>query len=265
MADHPNAVAKVYIGWDPREIPAYDVTVDSLRRHASIPVSVTPLMLHRLELAGLMRRPRHKLKKGRSITIQEGSVQRRWVTAAQSGTMIDDLSDAPMATEFAVSRFLTPLLAGSGWALFIDCDMLFLADVAELFALADDRYAVMVVKHPPLRSQGFKMDGQPQVPYRRKNWSSVMLFNCDHPANLRLTLEHVNAVPGRDLHAFDWLLDHEIGELDPGWNWLVNVMPRPDSPKLAHYTLGGPWLPGWQGAEHDDLWLSAAARRGAGD
>lgn len=264
MADHPNAAAKVYIGWDPRETGAYSVAVDSLLRNSSIPVAVTPLQLSRLELGGLVRRPRSMLSKGRQLRVTDGRIERRWVTAAQRGTMIDEISDAPMSTEFACSRFIVPLLAQSGWALFVDCDVLFLADVRELFALADDRFAVMVVQHGELAGGGFKMDGQPQVPYRRKNWSSVMLFNCDHPANRRLTLDVVNAVPGRDLHAFAWLDADLIGALPGEWNWLVGVQPRPASPKLAHYTLGGPWLPSWKGAEHDDLWLSAAAGAGAG-
>jgi len=264
MADHPNGAAKVYIGWDPREVEAYNVAEFTLRELATVPVDVTPLVLSRLELQGLMRRPRSTLRPGRSLAVTEGHVQRRWVTASQAGTMFDDLSGAPMATEFALSRFLVPMLAQRGWALFVDCDVLFLADVAELFALADPRFAVMVVQHGDLPTAGFKMDGQPQVPYPRKNWSSVMLFNCNPPANLGLRLDVINSKPGRWLHGFGWLSDHDIGQLPAAWNWLVNVNPYPSPPKLAHYTLGGPWLPGWRGAEHDDLWLSAAARRGSG-
>ena len=52
------------------------------------------------------------------------------------------------STDFAFSRFLVPLLSGfEGWALFMDCDMLMLDDVARLWALRDERYAVQVVKH----------------------------------------------------------------------------------------------------------------------
>jgi hypothetical protein len=263
MVDHRNAAAKVYIGWDPREVAAYDVAVWSLLERATVPVAITPLKLRNFELTRMLCRPRSTLRPGRSLRVAEGRVERKWVAASQAGTMVDDISGAPMSTEFALSRFLVPLLAQSGWALFTDCDVLFLGDVAELFALADPRFAVMVVKHGELPTAGFKMDGQVQVPYPRKNWSSVVLFNCDHPANLALTLEVINTMPGRWLHAFRWLADELIGELPPAWNWLVNVNPYPDAPKLAHYTLGGPWLPGWQGAEHDDLWLSAAARRGS--
>lgn len=256
----PRNVARVWIGSDPRELDAYSVAVDSLFDHASIPVSVSPLDLRRLELAGLMRRPRTVLKRGRPFVVADGRAERRITTAAAAGTMWDEISAAPMATEFAVSRFLVPVLAQHGFALFIDCDMLFLADVAELFALADDRFAVQCVKHAPLPSTGWKMDGQPQLPYPRKNWSSVVLWNCDHPANRALTVDRINSMTGRDLHRFGWLDDAQIGELPPAWNWLVGVQPLPEAPKLAHYTLGGPWLPGWSPREHDDLWLSAAAR-----
>lgn len=238
MADHPSAVS-VYVGWDAREVWAYEVACHSLLKRSSVPVRITPLRLRPLELAGLIRRPR----------------------SVKHGRMWDHVSDAPMSTEFANSRFLTPLLAQSGWALFVDCDVVFLEDVAALFALADDEYAVMCVQHDSLTGQGdgWKMDGQMQTDYPRKNWSSVMLFNCDHPANRGLSLERINGLPGRDLHRFCWLDDRWIGALPAEWNWLVGVQSRPPTPKLAHFTLGGPWLPGWVPHEHDDLWLATAA------
>lgn len=238
------SVANVFIGWDAREVRAYEVACHSLTYWASVPVQITPLRLRPLELAGLIRRPR---------------------SVGRGGQMWDHISDAPMSTEFAVSRFLTPLLAQSGWALFMDPDVVALADVAELLALANDEFAVMCVQHGDLAgrgSGGWKMDRQMQTSYARKNWSSVMLFNCDHPANRGLTLEKINAMPGRDLHRFCWLDDRWIGELPGEWNWLVGVQPRPAAPKLAHFTLGGPWLAGWEPHEHDDLWLAASANCG---
>lgn len=253
----PN-VARVYIGWDPREIDAYEVAKRTLIRTASVPVSITPLVLHQLELAGLMRRPLRKLQKGKGMVIKNGQVEKRVITSAQSMQMWDEISDAPMSTQFANSRWLTPLLAQTGWALFVDCDVVFLADVAELFAHADPQYAVMCVQHGAIEGNGFKMDGQIQTSYSRKNWSSVVLFNCDHPKNRGLTLELINKRPGRDLHRFCWLDDSDIGRLPGEWNWLVNVQPRPKAPKLAHFTLGGPWLPQWERQPHDDIWLGAS-------
>lgn len=223
----------LYMGWDQREQEAYRVAVRSLTRVSELlPI---PLRVDRLAAHGLLRRP----------------VDRR-------GQMYDIHSNAPCATEFAASRFLTPMLAQTGWALFVDCDVVFLSDPMELLRIADPSKAVMVVKHVNGHEAGTKMDGQVQTVYPRKNWSSVMLFNCDHPANRRLTLQDVNERPGRDLHAFYWLSDDEIGDLPSEWNWLVGVQEKPASPKIAHLTLGGPWLPDWREAEHDDIWLRAA-------
>jgi lipopolysaccharide biosynthesis glycosyltransferase len=225
---------KVYIGHDEREEKALEVALRSLD-HVSPTVSPTVLQSERLAAHGLLRRAQDL-----------------------RGGIYDLPSNAPCATQFAISRFLVPMLAHEGWALFVDCDVVFLADVAELFALADPSKAVMVVKHQNGHHAGTKMDGQPQVLYPRKNWSSVVLWNCEHAANRRLSLQDVNERPGRDLHAFYWLHDDEIGTLPAAWNWLVGVQPKPETPKLAHFTLGGPWLPTWIGAEHDELWLGAS-------
>lgn len=224
---------RVFIGYDQREAEAYRVAVKSLKA-VSPRADVTPLDVDRLAAFGLLRR----------------HVDRR-------GQMYDLTSNAPQSTDFAVSRFLVPHLAQTGWALFTDCDVVFLSPIEHLFALADPRYAVMVVKHEQAGG-GTKMDGQAQTSYARKNWSSVCLFNADHPANRRLSLQDVNERPGRDLHAFYWLHDSEIGELPAEWNWLAGVQPPPVSPAIAHFTLGGPWLPNWPGAEHDEIWEGAA-------
>ena len=226
---------KIFIGYDSRESAAYDVAESSLRKRASAPVYVTPLFADKLAACGLLRRAQDR-----------------------RGVIYDIPSNAPCSTDFAISRFLVPHLAQTGFALFVDCDVVFLADVAELFSLADPTKAVMVVKHAPLKATGTKMDGQAQLAYSRKNWSSVVLWNADHPANRRLSLQDVNERPGRDLHKFYWLHDSEIGELPAAWNWLVGVQPKPDDPKLAHFTGGGPFTPGWRGAEHDYIWLREA-------
>ena len=228
---------KVFIGQDPRERAAGKVAESSLLRTSSIPVSVTSLHLDRLAAAGLLRRP----------------------TDARGG-LYDLPSQAPASTEFAISRFLVPMLAQHGWALFVDCDVVFMDDVANLLAITQDRFAVQVVKHQHWPKGETKMIDQVQTSYSRKNWSSVCLWNCDHPANRRLTLDDVNHRPGRDLHAFYWLADSEIGTLPPRWNWLVGEQPVPDNPAIAHFTNGGPWLPGWAAAEHDAIWLDEARR-----
>lgn len=225
---------RVYMGYDPREELAYRVAEDSIRRYRP-GINVVPLKLEKLEAQGLVRRPREII----------------------DGKMWDVNSKAPMSTEFAITRFLPPLLSQSGWALFVDSDIVVYEDLSNILMHADSRYAVMCVKHPALEGTAAKMDGQAQIAYHRKNWSSVMLFNCDHPANRGLTLSAINVVPGKDLHRFFWLDDDEIGELPERWNWLVNVRPRPEYVSIAHFTLGGPWFKDWVAAENDELWETA--------
>jgi lipopolysaccharide biosynthesis glycosyltransferase len=173
-----------------------------------------------------------------------------------SKVLWDPISDAPMSTKFAISRFFLPMLAERGWALFVDSDVLFRAPVNRIFDNLDDHYAVYCVKHPEMPEEsGVKMSGQIRVPYKRKNWSSVVCWNCDHPANKALTLNMLNSVPGRDLHRFSWLDDNAIGELGPEWNYLVNVSPEPPvSPRIAHFTLGVPTQEGCSSVQYADEW-----------
>ncbi len=227
---------KVYMGFDSREELAYDVArLSILKRSDHKEVRVIPLELKRL--SSILTRP---------IENREGKL---WCP----------ISDAPMATEFAISRFCVPFLEHKGWVLFVDCDIILRGDIRELFSQANDDYAVMVVKHQQPDTGAVKMDGQVQTYYERKNWSSVVLWNCSHPSNKKLTAEFLNNWPGRDLHAFRWLEDKEIGDLSPEWNYLVGTHgpeARPDeNQKLLHFTLGGPWLPNWAGGVADDLWL----------
>jgi hypothetical protein len=175
------------------------------------------------------------------------------------GQLYDLNSAAPQSTDFAISRFFVPLLQHSGWALFVDADVVFLQDPRELLKFADPSKAVLVVQHAPMVVSGTKMDGQLQQSYARKLWSSVVLWNCDHPAHRRLNLITLNQWPGRDLHAFGWLADSEIGKLPGRFNWLVGMQPKPDNLAIAHFTLGCPALPEWAPREHDDIWLEAAA------
>lgn len=219
---------RLFIGYDPAEKLAYDVAVKSLSIYSK--VEPEPLDEEKLRAQGLYTR----------------LVDKR-------GQMYDLPSNAPCSTEFASSRFLTPILCQSGWALFVDCDVIFLDDPRKLLKIADPSKAVQVVKHSHI-GEGVKMGGMIQTSYSRKNWSSVMLFNCDHQANRRLTVEDVSRRPGRDLHGFCWLHDSEIGDLPSEWNWLVNVQEKPEEPKIAHYTNGGPWIKGWIDSPHDKLW-----------
>jgi lipopolysaccharide biosynthesis glycosyltransferase len=209
---------KVFIGYDPREAVAYSVLAHSIHARASEPVAIAPLMLS--ELKGILTRERHPLQ----------------------------------STDFSFSRFLTPYLSDyAGWSLFMDCDMLVRDDIARLYALRDERHAVMVVKHEHVPKETTKFLDQPQTPYQKKNWSSVMLFNN---AKCRaLTPEYVNAASGLELHQFKWLANDElIGEIPARWNHLVGYNPpRPDA-ALVHYTLGGPYFEEYRDCEYAQEW-----------
>jgi hypothetical protein len=232
-------VNSVYMGFDPREKIAYDVAEFSLHRRTTTPYNVVPLKASDLARDGHLWR----------------------TVAVQNGQMWDVISEAPMSTEFAISRFLTPILhrqayGKEGWALFVDCDVLFLEDLDRLFDLCDDRYAVMCVQHEYTPKPGVKMDKQQNPIYSRKNWSSVMLFNCAHASNDLLTTDVVNSVPGRDLHRFFWLEDGDIGTLPKEWNSLIGEKGYDiDTAKIAHYTLGGPWLGNKIDDKADKVWL----------
>lgn len=225
----------VFIGHDAREQIAYEVCEKSLRAHAKHPVAVQPISSSTLGSA--YYRPQS----------QRGAV--RW----------DELSNAPMSTEFAIARFFVPTIHRNGWALFCDCDFLWRAPVDELFALADDQYAVMVVKHAHRLEMCAKMDGQIQLPYPRKNWSSLVLWNCGHPATQRLTLRLLNSVPGLYLHQFTWLSDDQIGGLPLEWNWLEGIN-APLEPKAVHFTRGIPAMAGYENSAFAAEWWSYASR-----
>jgi hypothetical protein len=200
----------------------------SIERRSSIPVAVTPIKLDDVRAKGLYTR--------------EG--------------------DPLASTEFTYSRFLTPALAGySGFVLYCDCDFLWLADIAELAALADPSKAVQCVQHDHRPPEATKMDGKAQSVYPRKNWSSLMLFNCDHPSVRALTPQVVNRETGAYLHRMRWARDADIGALPAQWNWLEGWSPLPgsDIPKVIHFTRGGPWYDEWRNVAFADLWLAERA------
>ena len=213
---------KVFVGYDSREDIAYQVCKHSIVSKQP-DAEVRPLVQKELRDSGWYRRPVDKLA----------------------------------STEFTFTRFLVPELAGfQGWALFMDCDMILTTDIKELFDQADDQYAVMCVQHDYTVKEGTKMDGQKQTVYPRKNWSSVVLFNCGHPSNANLTQDFVNEpeLNGAYFHRFSWLKDEEIGKLDHTWNYLVGVYDDIETPKLIHYTEGGPWFENYRNCEFHQLW-----------
>lgn len=229
----------IWIGYDSRPVEAiaFAVTRHSIRRRLTCPVPINALYLKELQERHLYTR---------SI-------------AEKDGKLWDPISQAPMSTEFAISRFLVPHLARDGWALFLDSDMLARVNLAHLFEGLSSKYAIYCVKHKHEPVTDTKMDGQVQTIYPRKNWSSFVVFNCRHPANQRLTLDMVNNLPGRDLHRFCWLEDDEIGELDVSWNWLAGHSDPSINPRVIHYTEGIPLLPDYSATPYAAEWFAELA------
>lgn len=193
----------IFLGYDPREAIVYHVCSNSIIRTASEPVSLNPLALSTIN------------------TYTEGH---------------NDGSNA-----FIYSRFLVPSLMNyKGWAIFIDGDMILRDDIAKLWNMRDDSKAVMVVKHDYKTKMKKKYLGSPNEDYPRKNWSSVILWNCGHPDNQQVTPEFVEKSTGAQLHRFTWLDDSVIGELPIEWNWLPDEFGVNEGAKLLHYTLGAP-------------------------
>ena len=215
---------KVFIGYDSREDIAYQVCKHSiLSRNPD--VEVIPLKQNDLRSQGLYTRD----------------------------------EDVLASTEFTFTRFLVPHLANyDGWAVFVDCDFVFTDNVANLFKQAENQdFAVMVVQHDYQPKNTVKMDGKTQYVYPRKNWSSLILWNCGHASNAKVTPDMVNTATGAFLHRFQWLENHEIGALSPEWNWLVGWYqePKDGKPKAIHYTEGGPWFPNYLHCEYGAVWM----------
>lgn len=217
MSDEP---FRVFVGYDPREAAAFSVLAHSIHARASHPVTVAPLMLSQLN--GVLTRERDPLQ----------------------------------STDFSFSRFLTPYFSEyRGWSLFMDCDMVMLDDIAELWKLRDERYAVMCVKHHHVPKEEQKFLGETQTKYAKKNWSSVMLFN--NAKCTALTVDYVNTASGLELHQFKWLESEGlIGELPLRWNLLADVNDRIENPGLVHYTIGGPYFSEYRNCDYAAEWFA---------
>lgn len=195
----------VFIGYDPNEPIAFHVCANSIIRNSSKPVQIIPLALNLLQ--------------NYKETHTDGSNQ------------------------FIYSRFLVPYLTGyEGWAIFLDGDMIVKGDIAELWEMTHYAKDVLVVKHDYQTKYPTKYFGASNENYPRKNWSSVILWNCHSDANKILTPSYVQKSSGSDLHRFSWIDDNRIGELPKEWNWLdLEYEPNPDA-KIIHYTIGVPCI-----------------------
>jgi lipopolysaccharide biosynthesis glycosyltransferase len=193
----------IFIGYDPREAVAYHTCANSIIRHASKPVAIIPLALNLIE--------------DYTETHTDGSNQ------------------------FIYSRFLVPhLMDYTGHAIFIDGDMIVRSDIVELWQWRQKQYDVQVVKHNYETRMTEKYLGSKNENYPRKNWSSVIIWNCESPANKRLTPEFVQRSTGAELHRFTWIRDEQIGDLPAEWNWLPDEYGPNINADLLHYTLGAP-------------------------
>ena len=207
----------IFIGYDPREAIAFHTCVNSIIRHSSRPVSITPIALTNF--------------KDYQETHTDGSNQ------------------------FIYTRFLVPHLTGyQNWAIFIDGDMIVRDDISKLWDLREIDKDVMVVKHDYKTKMPVKYLGAKNEDYPRKNWSSVILWNCNSWPNRKLTPEFIMKASGADLHRFTWLDENRIGELPKEWNWLPDEFgPNPDA-KLLHYTLGTPCFHEFATTPQGDEW-----------
>lgn len=193
----------IFIGYDPREAIAFHVCSNSIIRHASQPVQIIPVALN--------------LFKDYTEVHNDGS------------------------NHFIYTRFLVPyLMHWSGHALFIDGDMIVRSDITELWEMRNPALDVQVVKHDYRTRMPIKYMGAKNEDYPRKNWSSVIIWNCNSFPNRKLTPEYVMKATGKHLHRFEWLDDSRIGELPIEWNWLPDEFGPNENAKLLHYTLGTP-------------------------
>jgi hypothetical protein len=210
---------KLFVGFDPREAAVYHTFCQSVIEQTTIPVSFIPLH--------------------------------------QKTLLFDGQQDGTNA--FTYSRYLVPYLCDfKGWAMFCDGDMIVRSDLSELWGLRDSQYAVQVVKHNYKTTEAIKYIDTPMenanLDYPRKNWSSVMLWNCAHPSNQILCPDFVGEAGGATLHRFKFLEDREIGSLDKRWNHLVREQPYDAGAKLVHWTLGSPGFEYYSRDDYHNEW-----------
>ena len=169
------------------------------------------------------------------------------------------------SNDFIYSRFLVPHLMGyRGWAIFADGDMVCREDIARLWEMRDDRYAVQVVQHDYQTKHPRKYLGNKNDNYPRKNWSSLILWNCAHIANRCLDKQTIDSVEGSFLHRFGWLNESEIGELPLTWNWLAMEYPGNDNAQIVHYTIGTPCFATYQNCDMSQYWWLSYKRMNQG-
>lgn len=216
-------IIKIVVGFDQREAIAFHTFTQSVIEKSSLPITFVPLAINTL--------------KGYTETHNDRS------------------------NDFIYSRFLTPYLCNfEGWAIFADGDMICQADIKELWDLKDQSKAVLVVKHNYQTKSHKKYLGNINENYPKKNWSSLVLWNCSHPKHKILTPNFIANQTGKYLHRFSWLDETDIGELPIEWNWLAIEYPPNEASKLIHYTLGTPCFDTYRETEMASYWLETHKR-----
>ena len=223
MEENNLKTINIVVGFDQREAIAYHTFCQSVIEKSSLPIRFIPLSLG----------------------------------------VIKDYKEThnDQSNDFIYSRFLTPFLNNfNGWAIFADGDMICQADISELWDLRDESKALLVVKHDYQTKSRKKYLGNKNENYPRKNWSSVILWNCSHPKHKILTPDFISKQTGAYLHRFSWLEDNEIGELPKEWNWLAIEYPENNNAKLIHYTLGTPCFKEYKNTDMSEIWYETYNR-----
>ena len=149
------------------------------------------------------------------------------------------------STEFSYSRFLVPYLSDyKGISIFVDDDFIFRKNPLVLALFLTHNHSVACVKHDFEKKFDTKFNGEKDVWYPKKLWSSLMVFNNSHPDCKKLTLDSVQRESGKFLHQFEWTNDSKIADLPAKWNWCEGYHDVMDAHKSLglHWTRGGPWI-----------------------
>jgi len=210
-------IIPIFIGYDPREAIVFHVCSNSIIRQSTRPVQIIPLALN--------------LFKDYEETHQDGS------------------------NAFIYSRFLVPYLMNfKGHAIYIDGDMILRDDISKLWDLRNPFFDVQVVQHNYKTRMPVKYLGSKNEDYPRKNWSSVIIWNCNSQVNRLLTPEYIMNSKGSHLHRFEWIDNESIGALPIEWNWLPDELGENADAKLLHYTLGAPCFNEFKNTEMNSYW-----------
>ena len=212
-----NEIIDIVVGFDDREAIAYHTFVQSVIENSTLPTRFLPLNITSLD---------------------------SYTEVHKDGS-----------NNFIYTRFLVPYLMNfKGWAIYADGDMVCLEDIKKLWNKRNDKYAVQVVKHDYKTKIKNKYWGNKNEDYPRKNWSSLILWNCSHPAHKILTPQFINNQTGAYLHRFSWVKDEEIGKLDKNWNWLAMEYEEKKDINLIHYTIGTPCFKEYENTSQSFHW-----------